>query len=49
VLIHGFGDTGDMWWPMAAENDHDVVVPDLRGMGLTSHPHVTSFCYSFRR
>ena len=40
VLIHGFGDTGDMWSPMATElaKDHTVVVPDLRGMGLSSHP-----------
>src|SRR5438034_10906376 len=40
VLIHGFGFTGDMWAPMAAElaRDHRVVVPDLRGMGLSSHP-----------
>src|SRR5882757_645229 len=40
VLIHGFGDTGDMWALMAAElaHDHRVVVPDLRGMGLSSHP-----------
>lgn len=40
VLIHGFGETGDMWAPMAAvlENDHTVIVPDLRGMGLSSHP-----------
>src|SRR5882672_6495954 len=40
VLFHGFGDTGDMWAPMAAElaRDHRVVVPDLRGMGLSSHP-----------
>ena len=40
VLIHGFGNTGDMWSPMAAElaKDHSVVVPDLRGMGLSSHP-----------
>jgi pimeloyl-ACP methyl ester carboxylesterase len=40
VLIHGFGDTGDMWAPMAAElaRNHTVVVPDLRGMGLSSHP-----------
>ena len=38
VLIHGFGDTGDMWVPLAAElaKDHRVVVPDLRGMGLSS-------------
>jgi pimeloyl-ACP methyl ester carboxylesterase len=40
VLIHGFGDTGDMWAPLAAAlaKDHTVVVPDLRGMGLSSHP-----------
>ncbi|WP_266170516.1 alpha/beta fold hydrolase [Dyella subtropica] len=40
VLLHGFGDTGDMWAPLAANlaSDHTVVVPDLRGMGLSSHP-----------
>jgi len=40
VLIHGFGDTGDMWEPLAAElvKDHRVVVPDLRGMGLSAKP-----------
>ena len=40
VMIHGFGDTGDMWEPLAAVmvRDHTVVVPDLRGMGLSSHP-----------
>lgn len=40
VLLHGFGDTGDMWAPMAAAlaRDHRVVVPDLRGMGLSSRP-----------
>src|SRR5712675_2635170 len=40
VLLHGFGFTGDMWAPMAAElaRDHTVVVPDLRGMGISSHP-----------
>ena len=40
VLIHGFGDTGDMWVPLAAElsKDHTVVVPDLRGLGLSSIP-----------
>lgn len=40
VLIHGFGDTGDMWSPLAAElaKTHTVVIPDLRGMGLSSHP-----------
>ena len=40
VMLHGFGDTGDMWAPLAATlvHDHAVVVPDLRGMGLSSHP-----------
>ena len=40
VLLHGFGDTGDMWAPLAAKlmKDHTVVVPDLRGMGLSAHP-----------
>ena len=40
VLLHGFGDTGDMWAPLAAElaPHHTVIVPDLRGMGLSSHP-----------
>lgn len=40
VLLHGFGDTGDMWAPLAARlvRDHTIVVPDLRGMGLSSHP-----------
>jgi pimeloyl-ACP methyl ester carboxylesterase len=40
VLLHGFGDTGDMWAPLAADlaRDHTVVVPDLRGMGLSSQP-----------
>jgi pimeloyl-ACP methyl ester carboxylesterase len=40
VLLHGFGDTGDMWAPLAAElvRDHTVIAPDLRGMGLSAHP-----------
>jgi pimeloyl-ACP methyl ester carboxylesterase len=40
LLLHGFGDTGDMWAPVAKAlvERHTVVVPDLRGMGLTSHP-----------
>lgn len=38
VLIHGFGDTGDMWGPLAARlaQHHTVIVPDLRGLGLSS-------------
>jgi pimeloyl-ACP methyl ester carboxylesterase len=40
VLLHGFGDTGDMWAPLAKAlmADHTVIVPDLRGMGLSAHP-----------
>lgn len=40
VLIHGYGETGDMWAPLAAElaKDHQVIVPDLRGMGLSRRP-----------
>jgi pimeloyl-ACP methyl ester carboxylesterase len=40
VLLHGYGETGDMWAPLAAAlaPDHTVVAPDLRGMGLSSRP-----------
>ena len=40
LLLHGFGDTGDMWEPLAEilVKDHRVIIPDLRGMGLSSHP-----------
>ena len=40
VMLPGFGETGDMWAPVAAllVRDHTMVVPDLRGMGLSSHP-----------
>jgi pimeloyl-ACP methyl ester carboxylesterase len=40
VLLHGYTQTGDMWAPLAAElaRDHTVVVPDLRGLGLSSRP-----------
>lgn len=39
LLLHGFGDTGDMWIALAEilVKDHTVIVPDLRGMGLSSH------------
>jgi pimeloyl-ACP methyl ester carboxylesterase len=38
VLVHGYGDTGDMWAPLAAAlaTDHTVIVPDLRSMGLSA-------------
>ena len=40
VMLHGFADTGDMWAPLAAVlvQNHTVIVPDLRGMGLSTHP-----------
>ncbi len=40
LLIHGFGDTGEMWAPLAAElaKTHTVIVPDLRGFGDSSRP-----------
>jgi pimeloyl-ACP methyl ester carboxylesterase len=40
ILIHGFGDTGDMWAKLGADlaRDHTVVLPDLRGMGLSGKP-----------
>jgi pimeloyl-ACP methyl ester carboxylesterase/uncharacterized RmlC-like cupin family protein len=40
VLLHGYGETGDMWAPLAADlaRDHTVIVPDLRGLGLSSRP-----------
>ena len=39
VLLHGYGETGDMWVPLAVDlsRDHTVIVPDLRGMGLSDH------------
>jgi pimeloyl-ACP methyl ester carboxylesterase len=40
ALLHGYGETGDMWAAMAADlsSDHTVIVPDLRGMGLSAKP-----------
>jgi pimeloyl-ACP methyl ester carboxylesterase len=40
VMLHGFGNTGDMWAPLAAAlaKGHTFIVPDLRGMGLSSYP-----------
>ena len=39
VLLHGYGET-DMWVPLAKNlaRDHTVIVPDLRGMGLSAKP-----------
>src|ERR1700733_2063946 len=35
LLLHGYGDTGDMWLPLAPilARTHTVVVPDLPGLG----------------
>lgn len=40
VFLHGYGETGDMWVPMATDlaRDYTVIIPDLRGMGLSSKP-----------
>ena len=45
VLLHGYGETGDMWVPLAKDlaRDHIVVAPDLRGMGSPrSRPTATT-------
>ncbi len=40
LLIHGYGETGDMWGALAQAlaPTHTVIVPDLRGMGLSAKP-----------
>lgn len=40
ILLHGYGETGDMWEPLAValSRNHRVIVPDLRGLGLSSKP-----------
>src|SRR3954454_20193869 len=40
LLLHGYGETGDMWVPMAMDlaRDPPVVVPARRGMGLSPRP-----------
>jgi len=40
VMLHGYGETGDMWAPLAIKlmKDHTIIVPDLRGMGRSDHP-----------
>ena len=38
MLLHGYGETGDMRALLAAElaRDFTVIAPDLRGMGLSA-------------
>src|SRR6201995_317078 len=40
VMLHGYGETGDMWQPLAVllAKTPTGIVPDLRGMGLSAHP-----------
>ena len=40
VLLHGYGETGDMWVPLAVDlaRDYTVIIPDLRGLGRSSKP-----------
>ena len=40
VLLHGYAENSDSWSPLASNlmRDHTVVVPDLRGIGLSSRP-----------
>jgi pimeloyl-ACP methyl ester carboxylesterase len=40
LLLHGYGETGDMWQPLAERlvRDHLVIIPDLRGLGLSAKP-----------
>ncbi len=40
ILLHGYGETGDMWASLAADlaQDYTIVAPDLRGMGLSIRP-----------
>src|SRR3979409_493606 len=40
VMLHGFGTTGDIWGDLASAliDDHMIVAPDLRGLGLSSKP-----------
>src|ERR1700741_4962000 len=40
VMLHGFGTTGDVWGHLASAliADHTIIVPDLRGLGLSSKP-----------
>src|ERR1700732_3952541 len=40
VMLHGFGPPSDMWGHLAGAliEDHMIVAPDLRGLGLSSKP-----------
>src|SRR6266851_1585528 len=40
VLLHGYAETSNSWAPLATEliKSYTVVVPDVRGIGKSSHP-----------
>lgn len=40
VLIHGFGETSQMWIPLFEEfgKDYTIIAPDIRGLGDSSRP-----------
>ncbi len=40
ILLHGFGDTSQMWLPLFEEfgQDYTLIAPDLRGLGDSSRP-----------
>jgi pimeloyl-ACP methyl ester carboxylesterase len=40
VMIHGFGETSQMWIPLFEEfgNDYTIIAPDIRGLGDSSRP-----------
>jgi pimeloyl-ACP methyl ester carboxylesterase len=40
VLLHGFGETSNMWLPLFSEfgKDFTIIAPDLRGLGNSSKP-----------
>jgi pimeloyl-ACP methyl ester carboxylesterase len=40
VLLHGFGETSQMWISPFEEfgTDHTIIAPDLRGLGDSSRP-----------
>src|SRR3984893_17060369 len=44
LLIHGYADTGEMWAPLAPmlAKDHQVVVPDLPGLGASRPESATA-------
>jgi pimeloyl-ACP methyl ester carboxylesterase len=46
LLLHGYGDTGEMWAPLASRlaNSYTVIVPDLPGLGQ-SRPESPSASY----